>query len=496
MMEDTYMFLKKKQRVLELTDTIIEMVSILNQIQDPSQELSDCLMALDIIAEQLMQEEELSPLLIEQFNTVQNSFVMYYENLKELTSDNLSETLAQLNSLVSLIKDTINTKLNIVFFPYKVSMWDSLSTVYEVAKNDPNCVVNVVPIPYYQLSQDKVIPTYEGDRFPEDVLVTHYNNYNLEDQEPDIIFVHNIYDNYNTLTRVYPDYYTTNLKKYTDMLVYVPYYTASFTPFKKSGFYPYTTPGLKNVDKFILVNNKEKEIALKEGIPEEKLLVLGSPKLDIINRALQKPPSYPLGWKEKLEGKTVYLINTGCMYFTENPFSALEKLIDIFNIPRFVENSVVIWRPHPLTKISVLKYSPFFAAYLNNLLENCILSDDPLYKGIILDETDDYINTLLLADVLISSDSSILNAYLITEKKVLYWDEKLPDDSLLPENVFYYMYKKPEPWYDIVQKFSKGYDPLEKNRLGLSSRVYVNADGSSGEKIFREIKKGVIEKVK
>lgn len=490
------MFLKKKQRILDLTDTISEMVGVLDQLRDPNPELSDCLMALDIIAEQLMQEEELSPLLIEQFNLVQNSFVMYYEKSAEITSEGLKGIQIHLEALVKLIKDTIGTKLNIVFFPYKVSMWDSLATIYEAAKNDPNCVVNVVPIPYYQLSQNDAIPTYEGDRFPNEVEVTHFTNYDLEEQEPDIIFVHNIYDNYNTLTRVYDQYYTSNLKKYTDMLVYVPYYTASFTPFKKGGFYPYNTPGLKNVDKFILVNNKEKELALQEGLPEEKLLVLGSPKLDIIQRSLHENPKYPQDWKKKLDGKTVYLINTGCMYFSANPFLALEKLIDIFNIPRFVENSVVIWRPHPLTRISVLKYTPYFAPYFNNLLDKCILSDDILYKDIILDETDDYINTLLLTDVLISTDSSILNAYLITEKKVLYWDDKLPEDSLLPENVFYYMYKKTAPWYEHVQNFSKGYDPLEKNRSGLASKVYVNADGSSGEKIFKEIREEVIKTVK
>ncbi|MFP9130817.1 hypothetical protein [Niallia sp. BSM11] len=485
------MFLKKKQRVLDLTNTIMEMVAVLDQLKDPSLELSDCLMALDIIAEQLMQEEELSPLLVEQFNLVQNSFVMYYENSTEVTAEGLRETHEQLELLVTLIKETTATKLNIVFFPYKVSMWDSLSTIYEAAKKDPDCVVHVVPIPYYQLSQNEAIPTYEGDRFPKDVAVTHFTNYNLEEQEPDIIFIHNIYDNYNTLTRVYDEYYTSNLKKYTDMLVYVPYYTASFIPYKKGGFYPYHTPAIDNIDKFILAHNKEKEIAMTEGISEDKLLVLGSPKLDVMHRSLNNSPYYPAEWTEKLEGKTVYLLNTGCLYFAANPFLALEKLIDIFNIPRFIENSVILWRPHPLTKISILKYTPYFSGYFNNLLENCIQGDDAMYKGIVLDETDDYMNALLLADVLVTTDSSILRSYLLTEKKVLYWDEKIPEDSLVPENAFYYAYDKSEPWYEVVKKLSKGYDPLEKNRKGLGSQVYVNADGSAGEKIFSEIKKGI-----
>lgn len=37
------------------------------------------------------------------------------------------------------------------FFPYKASMWDSLESVYLVAKEDSDCDVYCVPISYYIL---------------------------------------------------------------------------------------------------------------------------------------------------------------------------------------------------------------------------------------------------------------------------------------------------------------------------------------------------------
>jgi len=94
---------------------------------------------------------------------------------------------------------------------------------------------------------------------------------------------------------------------------------------------------------------------------------------------------------------------------------------------------------------------------------------------------------------LISADGSLLHSYLSTEKKVLYFGEDMPEGSMLPPDVFYYAFNKEEPWFELVKKFSNGYDPLVENRKNMSSRVYTNADGTSGLKIFEEIKNTVLE---
>ena len=46
-------------------------------------------------------------------------------------------------------------KLEIAFMPYKASMFDSLESIYRVAKDDPDCSVSVVPVPYYDYTPDK-----------------------------------------------------------------------------------------------------------------------------------------------------------------------------------------------------------------------------------------------------------------------------------------------------------------------------------------------------
>ncbi|MBU5212192.1 hypothetical protein [Heyndrickxia oleronia] len=486
------MFLSRKKRISELLETVSEMLGVLNNLQNPENAIYDCLAALEAISIQLNREEIKPKNTVEQLQIIEKSFKNLLSNDTLFNENFITDLNYQVFSLKVLFNEEVKTKLKVVFFPYKASMWDSLASVYESAVEDENCEARVVPIPYYQLSKNGAIPTYEGENFPADIPITHYSEYILEEEQPDIIFIHNIYDQYNTLTRVYEQYFTFNLKKYTDMLVYVPYYISSFISHKKGeGFYPYSNPSIKNIDKIILINDVEKEKAIREGISMDKILVAGSPKLDAMINALSKEIDYPMEWKEKISGKTVYLVDTGCLYFANQPFQALEHLIDIFNIPRFIENSIVIWRPHPLTKTSILKYVPFFFEYYQNLTRTSI-KEDPLYKDIILDETDSYFPALVAADVIISKEGSLLNAYLLTEKKVLYWGENMPENSLLPPNVFYYVMDRSEPWFELVKKFSKGYDPLAENRKGIAKKLYINPDGTSGKKIYLAIKNEVL----
>ncbi|MFE4712059.1 hypothetical protein ACFRAM_14410 [Paenibacillus sp. NPDC056722] len=483
------MFLNKKTRIINLLDSISQMQGLLTNLSDPFNAISDCLAAIEAILFQLSQEDPVPQKTIDRLQNIHHSFETILKRKSDLNESIVIHIGEQIVALREDFDREIQVKLNVVFLPYKASMWDSLATVYEAAVKDENCVATVVPIPYYKLSQEEVIPTYEGELFPNDIPITHFNDYILEEQQPDIIFVHNIYDEYNTITRVHEHFFTSNLKQYTDMLVYVPYHISSFiAPNEETHSLAYDLPTVENVDKIILVGEYLKEAAIRNGVPPEKLLVLGSPKLDAIVNAMKKETPTPIEWGKNLENKTVYLINTGCMFFSGVPFEALERLVDFLSIPKIDERSVVIWRPHPLTKISIMKYAPYLLDYYVNLTEKFIKAKDPLYSRVIFDETEDYIPSLKAADVLISSDGSLLRSYVLTGKKVLFWDEKEPAGSLLPPDIFYYAFDRSEPWYQLVKKFPAGYDPLAKNRINVAANVYENIDGTSGAKIYAAIK--------
>ena len=60
--------------------------------------------------------------------------------------------------------------------------------------------------------------------YPDYVPITKYDEYDFEGRRPDMIYIHNPYDNNNYVTSVHPFFYSGNLKKFTDKLVYIPYF--------------------------------------------------------------------------------------------------------------------------------------------------------------------------------------------------------------------------------------------------------------------------------
>ncbi|NLZ92749.1 MAG: hypothetical protein GX922_01835 [Firmicutes bacterium] len=411
------------------------------------------------------------------------------EVLKIIASLGIEEKENKEQAAKNDIKITKRKKLKIVFFPYKITMWDSLETVYEAFAKDENCEVRVVPIPYYQLTQDKdkAIPMYEGDRFPARIPICHYSKYDIKKEKPDIVFLHNIYDQYNTLTRVYPEYFTANIRKYAKMLIYVPYHIPPlFYPYGRNT--TYMIPTLKYVDKVIVIGDFVKKAAIKDGIPESKVLSLGSPKIDSMVNSLKHKVSVPSEWEEKIKDKTVYVLDTGCLYFANDPFSRIEEITNIFNITNLYKDTVLIWRPHPLTKASIIRYVPQLLNYYNELIEHNIKAENKFYNNVILDETDDYKSALSVSDALISTGGSLIGAYLLTGKKIIFLDKEMPKGTVVPSDTFYYFYNKKESWYKLIERLNAGDDPLAEKRKGLAGKIYKNPDGTCGEKIYQAIK--------
>lgn len=178
----------------------------------------------------------------------------------------------------------------------------------------------------------------------------------------------------------------------------------------------------------------------------------------------------------------------------------MSLLSNLLNIPSIAENSVLIWRPHPLTRASIKQYTPDLLSYYDILVKE-YLAKEFIYKNVIFDETEDYLPALIAADVLITvGDGSLLRAYLATGKKVIFVHNDIPvnpsffSNSIIPSKGFYYYYNQDEPWQEIVKKMANGDDSLKEHRRDLLERSYVNTDGTCGAKVYRAIKEHVLSK--
>ena len=279
------------------------------------------------------------------------------------------------------VKNDIPERMEVVFLPYKASMWDSLESVWKAADEDPNCDAYVVPIPYYDKNPDGSFREmhYEGGEYPAYVPVTSYQEYDFSMRKPDMIFIHNPYDDCNYVTSVAPEFYSENLKKYTEKLVYIPYFVlGEIDPGNKAAVegmaHFCTVPGVIHSDVVIVQSENMRkayidvltETAGEKTRPywEKKILGLGSPKMDKVLESDQEAFELPEEWRrilEKPDGsrKKVILYNTSVTALLKQGDQMLQKMKSVFEtFKESVEEVALLWRPHPLIKATIESMRP------------------------------------------------------------------------------------------------------------------------------------------
>ncbi len=268
--------------------------------------------------------------------------------------------------------------LEIVFLPYKASMWDCMETIWEAAKADVRCNVRVIPIPYYERNKDKSLGEmhYEGNEYPSYVDITDYKAYSIEDNRPDVIYIHNPYDDTNVVTCVGSEYFSFHLKKYTDCLVYVPYFpTVLSLPEIHSIHVSYAF-----VDK-IVVGSKAAVDMIDSVVSRHKILALGCPKSERIIALSYKNPEeiMPHSFRKKLTtGKSV-LYNVSITQLLEGIPEKLSEIERVLNVFDKHPEIILIFRPHPLLEETIHSFGEeYYKKYCNlkerlNNMRNAIL---------------------------------------------------------------------------------------------------------------------------
>ncbi len=286
------------------------------------------------------------------------------------------------------VKNDIRIRREAVFLPYKASMWDSLESVWKAADEDPDCDAYVIPIPYYDKNPDGSFREmhYEGDQYPEYVPVTWYEDYDFAERQPDMIFIHNPYDECNYVTSVHPFFYAGNLKQFTEKLVYIPYFIIGEPDLEneesiKGMAHFCTVPGVIYADKVIVQSEAMRQVYIRVMVEftakgrevdaeanrkywEEKILGLGSPKVDKVLSTKKEELDIPKEWLrviEKPDGswKKIIFYNTSVTALLEHGEKMLTKMRDVFLVFEKNKDEVaLLWRPHPLIKATIESMRP------------------------------------------------------------------------------------------------------------------------------------------
>ena len=391
----------------------------------------------------------------------------YCENLYLLTislqdADRMRKLCDTLNQQIQSLRDVMDTelpnKLEVVFFPYKVSMWDSLESVYLAAKEDEDCEVYCVPIPYFDRNSDYSFGQlhYEGEDYPKNIEIINWQDYDIEERRPDVIYIHNPYDDRNFVTSVLPGYYSSELKKYTDCLVYIPYCVydepKSSTDQKTLEFFErYITPVMFHADQIVFQSENFSEVFIKtissctnisESIWKDKILSLGSPKYDKASSTIAEIRMNE-EWKNKIfsdDGtkKKVVFYNTSLNMLLKHNEKMLDKIDSVIAyFEKHKDKYVLLWRPHPLIEATIEAMRPNLWKKFQHIVEEFKRKDIGIY-----DDTPDYGTGFALSDAYYGDFSSLVQLYQVSGKLLLQQDVRVKDycnslDYAISNNMYF-----------------------------------------------------------
>lgn len=342
------------------------------------------------------------------------------------------------------VRNDIPSRTSVVFLPYKVSMWDSLESVWKAAAADSSCDAYVVPIPYFDKNPDGSFSRmhYEGEQYPDYVPIVSWETFDLETEHPDVIYIHNPYDECNHVTSVHPSFYARELRKYTEKIVYIPYFILNeinpdedekINSMKHFCF----TPGTLYANQVIVQSENMRQIYISEYIKaakemglngehvdrkflENKFLGLGSPKIDKVLHTQEEGLEIPAEWLrilEKTDGsrKKIVFYNTGVSALLRHGEKMLWKMKSVFEI--FKENRdevALLWRPHPLIQATIESMRSLLLEEYREIVDKYIQEGWGIY-----DDTAELDRAIALSDAYYGDSSSVVQMYQRTGKPIM-----------------------------------------------------------------------------
>lgn len=406
---------KDKQKILKTVDKLVEYNKTLEKYRGSSKYLFDKILRE---CNKLVDEIDISDCSFEEHEALEEYKKLI--NSPEYDTDLIKKALDVFLQQIQEEKETYR----LLFLPYKYSMWDSFESIFEAAKEDENCEAYVMPIPYYDKDKEGNFTEIhdESGSYPDDIGIISWQDNQVDEIDPDVIFIHNPYDGNNLVTSIHPKYYTNKLVCKDRVVIYVPYYV-SYTD--DEGILVFMGGGEYYTDYVIVQSEWYKEKfeleMLKHNILNDgnKFVVLGNPKYDKI-RGLTKY-EYPLrdDWKEKLlyksgNKKFTVLLDTTIEVLTkgkEKTLKKVEKVIDFFEKQK---DFALIWRPHPLIKPMLRNMFPELVPEYKKLVDRCKNLDNCIF-----DDTNYMHTAIAWSDAFMGKYGSMIELYRVTKKPTI-----------------------------------------------------------------------------
>ncbi len=324
----------------------------------------------------------------------------------------------------------------VVFLPCHPNMWEGFETIWEQETSNPSNDVRVIPIPTYQVGyEQKVVDSeYVTSGYPDNVELCGINDYNLELEHPDTIYIQNIQDNNNPVFTVHPHFHSYNLRKWTDNLIYIPfdcmrYIDPEYVYLHRVYGNVLAPAGIRNVDKIIVHSENSKIIYLNliagndnslRSLWNNKITCEHHPRIDILSRYSKDTVPYPSSWNRHLfdaagNRKEAVLFVTsvfGVLEYNRSHFRKARAIMEEYLSSK--SSSTIIWRPHKYLPEIIIKMRPELFDDFRQLLEFYIINDIGIF-----DEMATPTPSIILSDKYIGDECTVKELFISTGKPVI-----------------------------------------------------------------------------
>ena len=203
-------------------------------------------------------------------------------------------------SISEAIDSEIVNRRSVLFLPVKAKHFSSMRMAYEMEAATPDTDVYVMPLPYYYKEYDgsfKDEMHIDTEEFIKaNIPVTDYSRFDLSLLCPEKIYINSAYDEYNMAVSVDTRFYARIVKKYTEKLIYIPYF--KLMEFDRANYpcwynmqYYCTVPGVVMADKVYVQSENTRKVyidKLNEWAGDEKYTDIWEQKIDVYDESCEE----------------------------------------------------------------------------------------------------------------------------------------------------------------------------------------------------------------
>ena len=390
-------------------------------------ELQNNIVSFGTLTESIKGEDCKTVKLLEQYLEVIYKVAKYVQKFDE---NKYAECDEEVKDKFASISDAIDSEIvnrrSVLFLPVKAKHFSSMRMAYEMETVTPDTDVYVMPLPYYYKEYDgsfKDEMHIDTEEFIKaNIPVTDYSRFDLSLLCPEKIYINSAYDEYNMAVSVDTRFYARNVKKYTEKLIYIPYF--KLMEFDRANYpcwynmqYYCTVPGVVMADKvYVQSENTRKAYIdkLNEWAGDEQYTDIWEQKIDVYNESCEEHSEDEL--RDAGSKKTiVWFVSAGSLAeFGDRYIEKAYRNLDVFALSK--------------DKLKVLLISEPF---LDEMIKN---HSDELYKkwtgfidefnrsgiGEVVSQVEDQsVEALLKANAYYGDPSYICKDFILMKKPVM-----------------------------------------------------------------------------